>query len=387
MMTYPLIRPPRPLPLLSAPDPAGCVCRRHLLGTLGPRPCHRTPLFSARAMKRRSAAPTPKAPGIGSSPTTPARRRRSFSCANSVRRCAPAQGRPRRCSRCSSKLAALLPSQTRRSEEMPGIPAIFDADRARLCGRHGRRRYCGRYRSRALGRDRPARDLRRTRRRHACCSTNSPTAAPVCSRELFPGTPRHTIRRGAHPRPSRCGAAAERRADEPALLGGRACRDPRRRCRTSPHRLGVGAPRRGWAARRDHRRQARRPTIPAWRDGFVRLQECGRVVFSAAIDGRVYARHGTTIDTRLTVIDRVPADDPAVLPGARRDRGRSGGILLDWVTRLVPPRPRQQAGTRAFVPARSSGAAAPRQSEHLELRPAASSRVPADAVEIAYEPM
>ena len=46
------------------------------------------------------------------------------------------------------------------------------------------------------------------------------------------------------------------------------------------------------------------PDHPSWRDAFVRLQERGRVVFSAAIDGRVYARHGTTAETRLTVIDR-----------------------------------------------------------------------------------
>ena len=45
------------------------------------------------------------------------------------------------------------------------------------------------------------------------------------------------------------------------------------------------------------------PTIQPGRDAFVRLQERGRVVFSAAIDGAVYAKHGTTIDTRLTVID------------------------------------------------------------------------------------
>jgi predicted RNA methylase len=41
-----------------------------------------------------------------------------------------------------------------------------------------------------------------------------------------------------------------------------------------------------------------------WRDAFVCLQERGRIVFSAAVDGRVYARHGTSVDTRLTVIDR-----------------------------------------------------------------------------------
>ena len=52
------------------------------------------------------------------------------------------------------------------------------------------------------------------------------------------------------------------------------------------------------------------PDDPAWIDAFVRLQERGRVVFSAAIDGAVYAKHGTSIDTRLTVIDSMPAIDP-----------------------------------------------------------------------------
>ena len=52
----------------------------------------------------------------------------------------------------------------------------------------------------------------------------------------------------------------------------------------------------------------------------MRLQERGRVVFSAAIDGAVYAKHGTSIDTRLTVIDRVPADDVAIIPGITRHR-------------------------------------------------------------------
>jgi predicted RNA methylase len=79
------------------------------------------------------------------------------------------------------------------------------------------------------------------------------------------------------------------------------------------------------------------PDNPAWRGAFITLQERGRIVFTAAIDGRVYARHGTNTDTRLTVIDRVPADDPAIFPpspGVASDTA----TLLDWVTRLVPPR-------------------------------------------------
>jgi protein strawberry notch len=82
------------------------------------------------------------------------------------------------------------------------------------------------------------------------------------------------------------------------------------------------------------------PENPAWREGFVRLQERGaRVVFSAAIDGHVYARHGTTAGTRLTIIDRVPADEPAMFapsPGT----ATGPAILFDWVSRFVPPRPR-----------------------------------------------
>ena len=52
----------------------------------------------------------------------------------------------------------------------------------------------------------------------------------------------------------------------------------------------------------------------------MRLQERGTVVFSAAIDGAVYARHGTTIETRLTVIDKRAADGPDGVPGFARHR-------------------------------------------------------------------
>src|SRR5260370_1281519 len=47
------------------------------------------------------------------------------------------------------------------------------------------------------------------------------------------------------------------------------------------------------------------PDAPQWREAFIALQESGRVVFSAPINGGVYAPHGTTIETRLTVIDKV----------------------------------------------------------------------------------
>ncbi|MFW8642350.1 strawberry notch-like NTP hydrolase domain-containing protein [Rhizobium beringeri] len=66
------------------------------------------------------------------------------------------------------------------------------------------------------------------------------------------------------------------------------------------------------------------PDNPAWRDAFVRLQEKGTVLFTAAIDGSIYARHGTTMETRLIVIDKIPADDPSKLVTSSGHCARSG---------------------------------------------------------------
>jgi predicted RNA methylase len=79
------------------------------------------------------------------------------------------------------------------------------------------------------------------------------------------------------------------------------------------------------------------PDAPAWRDPFVRLQEHGRVVFTAAIHGAVYAKHGTTTETRLIVFDKAPADDPdafPVSPGVAPDVA----TLLGWIADHVPSR-------------------------------------------------
>ena len=79
------------------------------------------------------------------------------------------------------------------------------------------------------------------------------------------------------------------------------------------------------------------PESPSWREAFMRLQERGQVVFTAAVNGAVFAKHGTGIDTRLTVIDKLPADDPArflVSPGIAPDVA----TLLGWIEAQVPQR-------------------------------------------------
>jgi predicted RNA methylase len=126
------------------------------------------------------------------------------------------------------------------------------------------------------------------------------------------------------------------------------------------------------------------PDNPAWTDAFTQLQERGRVVFSAAIDGAVYAKHGTTTETRLTVIDRMPADDAAAFP-------QSPGVvpdvatLLGWIIEGVPPR-LPIAGV-VSAPA-SNRPAAPRTVRvYLAQKtsaPAATTTAP-EAIELAYE--
>ncbi len=125
--------------------------------------------------------------------------------------------------------------------------------------------------------------------------------------------------------------------------------------------------------------------MPAWRDAFVRLQDRGTVVFSAAIDGSVYARHGTTFSTRLTVIDKVPAAYPSQFPTSP-GTAPDVATLLGWIADHVPPRlsvdlpkppsPAQPAAARSVRSYLSRANRAP-----TARKPTAS---PA-AIELAYE--
>ena len=123
------------------------------------------------------------------------------------------------------------------------------------------------------------------------------------------------------------------------------------------------------------------PDNPAWLEAFVRIQERGRVVFSAAIDGAVYAKHGTQMDTRLLVIDKLPAAHPKAFPASQ---GMAGDVttLLNWVTQYVPARQPVAVPVVADIvrrPAmlRSAGAIAPSPSSNARSAP--------EGVELAYE--
>ncbi|GGF11812.1 methylase [Aliidongia dinghuensis] len=127
------------------------------------------------------------------------------------------------------------------------------------------------------------------------------------------------------------------------------------------------------------------PDAPAWRDAFVRLQERGRIVFTAAIDGAVYAKHGTSIDTRLIVVDKAPAEDPSALP-ASRGIAPDVATLLSWIAEHVPAR--QALAPNLAIP--MSAAAAPRTVRGYLARAATAqaarpSVADPEAVDLAYE--
>lgn len=76
------------------------------------------------------------------------------------------------------------------------------------------------------------------------------------------------------------------------------------------------------------------PHNPDWADYFLRLRKFAHVAFSAGIEGRAYAKHGTTVEARLTVIDKTPSDDW----GEILDDCLSLHDLLDQIDRSVPKR-------------------------------------------------
>ena len=100
--------------------------------------------------------------------------------------------------------------------------------------------------------------------------------------------------------------------------------------------------------------------------------------FTATVDGRIYARHGTSVDTRLTVIDRIaPAD--AASPRVMREPSPNCSPLSNAAATARPfPGIARDAVFGGVAPALRAKPV-PRASAPL---PAAST---ADAAELAYE--
>ncbi|PYE87555.1 strawberry notch family protein [Phyllobacterium leguminum] len=127
------------------------------------------------------------------------------------------------------------------------------------------------------------------------------------------------------------------------------------------------------------------PDLPNWRDAFVRLQERGTIVFSAAIAGSVYAKHGTAFPTRLTIIDKTPAADPVVFP-ASPGMAPDVATLLGWIEAQVPPRlPVSLPEIPAVLPAATPRSVRGYLARSSAVRPIATVAADPEGVELAYE--
>jgi len=126
------------------------------------------------------------------------------------------------------------------------------------------------------------------------------------------------------------------------------------------------------------------PDSIRWRDSFVRLQQQGRVVFTAAIAGSVYAKHGTSFPTRLTVIDKQPAEDPDVFP-ALVDSVPDIATLLYWIGQKLPPRLLVELPNRRAAPAHIAKPVATKISRSSQRQVATSTVRDPEATELAYD--
>ena len=77
------------------------------------------------------------------------------------------------------------------------------------------------------------------------------------------------------------------------------------------------------------------PGDAAWADAFDSLDPPAQLAFTAPIDGRAYARRGTSFDTRLTVLDRGGEKHPRVYAG---HPVQDAGHLLQAIAGSLPAR-------------------------------------------------
>jgi hypothetical protein len=81
------------------------------------------------------------------------------------------------------------------------------------------------------------------------------------------------------------------------------------------------------------------PDAPAWAETFDRLSETAHLVFTGAVSGAAFAKHGTSFETRISVFDKCCGGE---LGGIARDLQQPMSLdaahLLSRITAEVPPR-------------------------------------------------
>ena len=81
------------------------------------------------------------------------------------------------------------------------------------------------------------------------------------------------------------------------------------------------------------------PDSPAWAETFGRLTETAHLVFTGAVSGAAFAKHGTSFETRISVFDKCRGGEPGGITAELvRPILPDVASLLSLITTHVPPR-------------------------------------------------
>ena len=81
------------------------------------------------------------------------------------------------------------------------------------------------------------------------------------------------------------------------------------------------------------------PDAPAWAETFTRLTESAHLVFTGAVTGAAFAKYGTTFETRISVFDKCRGGEMGgVTADLRQLASTDVAHLLSRITADVPPR-------------------------------------------------
>jgi len=135
------------------------------------------------------------------------------------------------------------------------------------------------------------------------------------------------------------------------------------------------------------------PDTPTWSETFGRLTETAHLVFTGAVSGAAFAKHGTSFETRISVFDKCRGGERGgITTDLARPMSADVASLLSRIVAEVPPRLELDAAVVALsqpaspfrgIPARPSGLAA----RNLRTTPSARTAVSVgalDAEDLAY---
>ncbi|MEH2228291.1 MAG: strawberry notch family protein [Nostoc sp.] len=120
------------------------------------------------------------------------------------------------------------------------------------------------------------------------------------------------------------------------------------------------------------------PNNPTWRETFVKWHSEARVLLSVGVSGKVYSKHGTQIDTRITVIDKVPADSSEI-PCITET------LNLPEILALIQQLPQRSSWERSEIKATAKAKVVQLPKRITVAQPETVSSLPDDVIVLEYE--